>query len=173
MIERNCCGPQSAGARCPWSPEEREVVQKNLAHCLLLKKLPGKDDILPWLSKEPCLQHRTWRNIKDFVRNKLSSLRWTSSSDYLPTLVCVFTAWQYLRTNDISVLHEWCSNCQCLLGLIKRYSVVIWAVRLYSGNICCLLCMFIFAVYRVEVDRCGFSFHFNYLFLISFHIGAQ
>ena len=53
----------------PWSQQERDVVMSKLARFMLSKTLPGKADIVPWLSQEECLKHRSWKNVKDFIRN--------------------------------------------------------------------------------------------------------
>jgi len=42
-----------------------------LAHCLITKIRPGTADTEPWLAKEECLKHTSWKNIKDFIRNSM------------------------------------------------------------------------------------------------------
>lgn len=57
----------------PWSQEERDIVMSKMSQFLLFKKVPGKGDIEPWLSNERRLSGRSWRNVKDFVRNTFVS----------------------------------------------------------------------------------------------------
>jgi len=52
------------GIRKPWTAEEREAVARHLSG----GHLPGKQEIERCIEKEPCLQQRTWRNIKDYWR---------------------------------------------------------------------------------------------------------
>lgn len=59
----------------PWSEYEREAVKRNLHHILVLNQLPGKKAIEDCISKEPSLSTRSWRNVKDFCRNALKSMK--------------------------------------------------------------------------------------------------
>jgi len=52
----------------PWSFEEKSVVNEHFGHYYVKDGLPGKDEITSCLSN-PALQNRTWKNVKDFVRN--------------------------------------------------------------------------------------------------------
>ena len=55
----------------PWSQKEKDAVMSKLAHCLITKIRPGTADTEPWLAKEECLKHTSWKNIKDFIRNSM------------------------------------------------------------------------------------------------------
>jgi len=55
--------------RKPWSSEEKSAVQSCLGKFFFLKRLPGKKDIDECLAKYPVLSSRSWRNVKDFLRN--------------------------------------------------------------------------------------------------------
>ncbi|XP_071833308.1 uncharacterized protein [Apostichopus japonicus] len=54
----------------PWTTEEKQVVARIFKSCFLKNNLPGKDKIMTAIHAEPTLQSRTWRNIKDFIRNQ-------------------------------------------------------------------------------------------------------
>lgn len=54
-----------------WSDAEKSAVQRQLgAFMTVHSKLPGKKAIDECLKAEAVLKHRTWVNIKDYVRNK-------------------------------------------------------------------------------------------------------
>ncbi|XP_030830821.1 uncharacterized protein LOC105441828 [Strongylocentrotus purpuratus] len=52
-----------------WSPGEKAAVQCHFHRLLLTNTLPGKSQIEQCLKEEPILHKRTWRNIKDYIRN--------------------------------------------------------------------------------------------------------
>jgi len=52
-----------------WSKDEKEAVRSSFEHLYVTNTLPGKNDIVECISKNPCLVNRTWRQVKDFVRN--------------------------------------------------------------------------------------------------------
>lgn len=58
--------------KLPWTEAERMAVERHFSKFLLLEErgLPGKNDILRCLDAEPDLSRRTWKNIKDYVRNR-------------------------------------------------------------------------------------------------------
>lgn len=58
---------------CPWSLEEKNAVLRHFTSHISLAKIPKKDEAEECLKKEKMLQERTWRNIKDFVRNTITS----------------------------------------------------------------------------------------------------
>jgi hypothetical protein len=55
-----------------WTSEEQAAVKQHFAKFFMTEKLPGKSDIQPVLEIETRLSRRSWRNIKDFVRNMKS-----------------------------------------------------------------------------------------------------
>lgn len=57
-----------------WSAEEKKAVMKHLDNYILAKKLPGADAIRKCIDAEPALKHRSWKNIKDFCRNKITTM---------------------------------------------------------------------------------------------------
>lgn len=59
--------------KVPWSEEEQAAVKRHLGNFIAMQKLPGKEAIQATLKKERCLQKRNWRNVKDFVRNSITS----------------------------------------------------------------------------------------------------
>lgn len=62
--------------RCKWTPQEKETVHRRFATFFLNQKLPGKRDIENVQQTEQVLHHRTWRNIKDFIRNSMKQTKW-------------------------------------------------------------------------------------------------
>jgi hypothetical protein len=56
-----------------WQQHEQEAVKKYMLQFIVRGQLPKKDDIEPWLATEPALASRSWKNIKDFVRNSIIS----------------------------------------------------------------------------------------------------
>ena len=57
----------------PWTEEEKRVVFEFFEDNIIRCKLPGKRDIDECLRKNEVLQTRSWRNIKDCIRNKIVS----------------------------------------------------------------------------------------------------
>ena len=57
-----------------WSMEETDVVKKKFEKFLHLKRLPGKSECENLIKQNEVLKNRTWRNIKDFVRNQTVAL---------------------------------------------------------------------------------------------------
>lgn len=58
-------------AKRGWSELEKAAVMRYFDMHVHLGKLPVKKDIINCLEREAVLRSRTWRNIKDFVRNKI------------------------------------------------------------------------------------------------------
>ena len=56
-----------------WSLEEKKAVLKHLGKFIVKNKLPGKKDIDDCIRAETILCERSWRNVKDFCRNKMQS----------------------------------------------------------------------------------------------------
>lgn len=54
-----------------WSEEEKEAVNRRLWRYMINAKIPGKEACEQCKQQEPCLQNRKWKNIKDFVRNRI------------------------------------------------------------------------------------------------------
>ncbi|XP_072178107.1 uncharacterized protein [Diadema setosum] len=52
-----------------WSPGEKAAVQRHFHQLILTNTLPRKSQIEQCLKEEPILRERTWRNIKDYIRN--------------------------------------------------------------------------------------------------------
>ncbi|XP_070174147.1 uncharacterized protein [Littorina saxatilis] len=66
---------QSSGARKAWSDDEVSAVLRHLESYILLGHLPGKEVIVKCLIEDKALKNRTWRNVKDFVRNRIQKNR--------------------------------------------------------------------------------------------------
>ncbi|XP_041466961.1 uncharacterized protein LOC121417348 [Lytechinus variegatus] len=63
--------PRKKPQKRPWTPEEKAAVFEMFQHEILQNKLPGKGPIQQLLARQPVLGHRTWSNVKDFIRNYL------------------------------------------------------------------------------------------------------
>jgi len=56
--------------RVPWTPQEKSALHVGLSRYFYTKgTLPGMREITQCIEKHPCLANRSWRNIKDFIRN--------------------------------------------------------------------------------------------------------
>lgn len=72
--EQGNASPLKSRQKRAWLPEEKKAVMKHLENYILAKKLPGADAIRKCISAEPALKYRSWRNIKDFCRNKITTM---------------------------------------------------------------------------------------------------
>ena len=55
--------------RKSWSQPEKDASERRLHHCLVMRKVPQKEQIENVIACEPVLKNRTWRNVKDYVYN--------------------------------------------------------------------------------------------------------
>lgn len=51
------------GTKVPWSKQEDSAVKRQLQHCLVLKKVPQKQDCLQALANEPALKNKDWKAV--------------------------------------------------------------------------------------------------------------
>lgn len=58
-----------SGKRKPWTVAEKAAVKRQMGQFLNLRTLPKKHDCDLALQKEESLKNRTWKQVKDFVRN--------------------------------------------------------------------------------------------------------
>lgn len=58
-----------------WCSDEKNAVRRHLDKFIILGKLPGKGDIQRCKDSEPVLNQRNWKNIKDFCRNAIETMR--------------------------------------------------------------------------------------------------
>ncbi|XP_054895814.1 uncharacterized protein LOC129366153 isoform X2 [Poeciliopsis prolifica] len=69
-----------------WSEAEVCAVERHLMRFIEEHKLPQKDDCTRCLEAEPCaLKNRSWKGIKDYVRNRITSLQRRSGSSKAPS----------------------------------------------------------------------------------------
>ncbi|XP_072167664.1 uncharacterized protein [Diadema setosum] len=54
-----------------WTPAERAAIARHLSVNLAVGVIPGKRECQDCINKEEVLKHRTWTDIKDFVRNSV------------------------------------------------------------------------------------------------------
>lgn len=59
--------------KAPWTQKEKAAVTRHLGQYIVISKLPGKTEIVKCKSNERCLSQRSWQNIKDFIRNKITA----------------------------------------------------------------------------------------------------
>ena len=56
----------------PWSKKEKTAVADHLGYFIRARTLPTKAPIMALLKREPeTFATRSWRNVKDFVRNQI------------------------------------------------------------------------------------------------------
>lgn len=79
MIYRTWC---LFSVKKPWTELETAAVARWFTRHIQLGKLPKKHEVVTVLSKEPALQRRTWKNVKDYVRNQIDR----NASKYCVTL---------------------------------------------------------------------------------------
>ncbi|XP_038148745.1 uncharacterized protein LOC119788455 isoform X2 [Cyprinodon tularosa] len=59
-----------------WNEAEVSAVEKHLLSFITKQKLPHKDDCVRCLEAEPhALENRSWKGVKDYVRNRITSLQ--------------------------------------------------------------------------------------------------
>lgn len=69
-----------------WDKAEVCAVEKHLMRFIEEHKLPQKDNCTRCLEAEPCaLKNRSWRGIKDYVRNRITALQRQSGSSKAPS----------------------------------------------------------------------------------------
>ncbi|KAG9283926.1 hypothetical protein AMEX_G2775 [Astyanax mexicanus] len=59
--------------RRSWTNREKEAVWRHLAKHRTLKKVPGKEDCLQCIQAEYALKNRTWKDVKHFVYNTITT----------------------------------------------------------------------------------------------------
>lgn len=64
---------QSQGKRL-WTEKEVCAVERHLLGYILRAQIPGATQIKECMSKEPALASRSWTNIKDYCRNRITAL---------------------------------------------------------------------------------------------------
>ncbi|XP_033638514.1 uncharacterized protein LOC117299161 [Asterias rubens] len=69
--KKGVCEKQGPKARRAWNSREKAAVTKHLGGFLKSRTVPGKAPIMKMFKAEQrTFSHRTWRNIKDFIRNQ-------------------------------------------------------------------------------------------------------
>ncbi|XP_037536126.1 uncharacterized protein LOC119413170 [Nematolebias whitei] len=64
-----------------WSEAEVRAVEKHLMRLIEEHRLPQKDDCIRCLEAEPqALRNRSWKGVKDYVRNRITTLQRQSGS---------------------------------------------------------------------------------------------
>ncbi|KAK7464628.1 hypothetical protein BaRGS_00037828, partial [Batillaria attramentaria] len=61
--------------RRAWSLAETSAVRRQLKQCIQLNRVPQKEEAELAIAREPDLQTRTWRNVKDFVYNMVKKCK--------------------------------------------------------------------------------------------------
>ncbi|XP_051806867.1 uncharacterized protein si:dkey-13n15.2 isoform X2 [Acanthochromis polyacanthus] len=74
-------GPQRNKDSCykpkqKWDEAEVRAVERHLMSFIRRHKLPGKDDCIQCLEAEPkALKTRSWKGVKDYIRNRITALQ--------------------------------------------------------------------------------------------------
>ncbi|KAM9394160.1 uncharacterized protein KZ484_005238 isoform 2-T3 [Pholidichthys leucotaenia] len=68
-------------SRRKWDDAEVHAVERHMMRFIKSHKVPGKDDCVACLEAEPrALGTRSWKGVKDYVRNRITTLKRQSSS---------------------------------------------------------------------------------------------
>ena len=67
--------PRKKTTKIKWNSEEKKTVQKELGKFLNTMKVPGKQDCEKCLKKNACLYRRSWKDIKYYVHNTITSMK--------------------------------------------------------------------------------------------------
>ena len=60
----------------PWSQDDKKAALSYFANNIKKSKLPGKQECMNCMQKFPNrFSGRTWKNLKDFVRNTITSFK--------------------------------------------------------------------------------------------------
>ena len=70
--------------RNPWKEAEKKLIHDNMAHKVVNKILPSKEDILESLRRDTeIIETRTWRNIQNYFSNTyLKKKRYPDTNQY-------------------------------------------------------------------------------------------
>ncbi|XP_060599234.1 uncharacterized protein LOC132752863 [Ruditapes philippinarum] len=71
---------RKVGIRIKWTQKQKEIVRGAFEQHIHLGKLPGKTECVNLITQNVHLRNRTWKNIKDFVRNQTVVLNRTLRS---------------------------------------------------------------------------------------------
>ena len=61
--------------KVPWSKEESLAVLEFFSVAIKNKKVPGKREAEACIQANPCLKSRSWKVVKDFIRNYIVKLQ--------------------------------------------------------------------------------------------------
>lgn len=69
-----------------WEVAEVRAVERHLMHFITTHKVPQKNDCIQCLEAEPqSLKTRSWKGVKDYVRNRITALKRESNrSEHAP-----------------------------------------------------------------------------------------
>lgn len=97
FLEDYCIWVFSSGRRT-WTDEEVTAVEKHFEQFLLLRNgLPGKKSIDKCLKTESAvLKHRTWTNVKDYLRNRMKRKMWLGWNACSPPALNLWSLLQLL-----------------------------------------------------------------------------
>ncbi|XP_026195542.1 uncharacterized protein LOC113148187 isoform X2 [Anabas testudineus] len=73
----------SAKGKRPWTEPEREAVHKHLGRFIAERRVPGKEHCTMCLTEEKALRQRSWKDVKNFVYNRIVTLNRRSASRQL------------------------------------------------------------------------------------------
>ncbi|XP_026197759.1 uncharacterized protein LOC113149726 [Anabas testudineus] len=73
----------SAKGKRPWTEPERRAVKKHLGRFIAEGRVPGKEQCITCLTEEEVLGQRSWKDVKNFVNNRIVTLNKRSASQQL------------------------------------------------------------------------------------------
>lgn len=66
--------PVVTNAKRPWSDAEKNAVNKHLKKFMVERRVPGKDYCLRCIKEEKVLGQRSWKDVKNFVHNTITTI---------------------------------------------------------------------------------------------------
>ncbi|XP_047238517.1 uncharacterized protein LOC124878559 [Girardinichthys multiradiatus] len=80
-------------AKLPWNKAEIHAIEKHLMSFIKKHKIPQKDDCVRCLEAEPhALRKRSWKGVKDYVRNRITTLQRQADSSKGPSKSSIRTS---------------------------------------------------------------------------------
>ncbi|XP_074527257.1 uncharacterized protein LOC141790983 [Halichoeres trimaculatus] len=81
-IQADSKGSKGKAVHRTWEKAEVEAVERHMMRFIKKHKVPQKDDCVDCLEAEPeALSTRTWKGVKDYVRNRITALKRTSKAN--------------------------------------------------------------------------------------------
>ncbi|XP_072243463.1 uncharacterized protein [Leuresthes tenuis] len=119
----------STKAKLKWDEEEVRAVEKHLMSFIKEGRVPQKNDCVQCLEAEShALRARTWRGVKDYVRNRITTLQRQRGSFKKPSKSCKRPRQEEPQQRTDSTKLKWdeeevCAVERHLMSFIKEHEV--------------------------------------------------